>query len=478
MTTTPDGLLDAFWAYERALGDDDLAAMDRLFADGPDTLRGDGSGLLVGHGQISAFRRVRGGAPAREIAEVRVHSVDADTALVTAVTAPRRGGRGLQTQLWRRAGGAWAVVAAHVSSPPTTFDRSVWRTVGDPLVDATGTGPLDGETVAVKDLFAVRGFAVGAGVPAFRAAAPVATEHAAVVAALLGAGASVRGIAQTDQLAYSLAGDNPHAGTPVNAVVPAALPGGSSSGSATAVALGDATIGLATDTAGSVRVPASYQGLWALRTTHGSVDSRGMLPLAPDFDTVGLLTRSPELLGRAAAVVLGPGGTEVGPDHVGLAESGLEDELDAVADAFRVHQGFQAWQVHGAWITAHPGSLAGSAAERFRAAARITRAEDAAARRTLDAARARWDDRLGSSVLSLPSAATAAPRSWAPPAEVDRARRATFRLTCVAGVTGRPVVAAPGAQTAEGPIGTSFVGPRFSDRALLAWVARRQVGCE
>ncbi len=472
-----EGLLKAFWAYERALMADDLAAMDYLFAPGTCTLRGDTAGLLVGHDEIAAYRRARGGAPARDILDVRVIPAGAEHALVVAVTAAHRGGRGLQTQLWRREhhGDAdrWLVVAAHVAPPPSTFDSAVWRVVGDPLVPATGTGALDGESVAVKDVFAVAGSAVGGGVPDFLSERDVETGHATALRRLLDAGASLRGIARTDQFAYSLAGSNEHYGAPVNAVVPGALPGGSTSGPATAVALGAASIGLGTDTAGSIRVPASYQGLWGLRTTHGAVPREGMLPLAPDFDTVGLLTRTADLLARAASALLGAHTPADLPlDLTGQVKiTEIADELGdlaAVSAAFSVHQGWQAWQAHGAWLEAHPGSVLGAPAERFAWAAGVTEEQDRRAQNVLHAAREHWDSLLGDDVLVLPSAGSAAPRVWADPSTVQAAREATLQLTCIAGVTGRPAVSAPLGTDSDGaPIGTCFVGPRGSDLQLV-----------
>lgn len=183
-------------------------------------------------------------------------------------------------------------------------DLTVWREVGAPLVGATGAGPLSGHTVAVKDLFAVAGFAVGAGVDDFRAERAPETGHAAVVAALLGAGADIVGIARTDEFAYSITGGNGHHGMPVNPAAPQRIPGGSSSGPAVAVARGEASIGLGTDTAGSIRVPGAYQGLWGIRTTHAALDPTGLLPLAPSFDTIGWLTRDPETLAAVAAALL------------------------------------------------------------------------------------------------------------------------------------------------------------------------------
>jgi Asp-tRNA(Asn)/Glu-tRNA(Gln) amidotransferase A subunit family amidase len=462
----------AFDAYERALTDNDLSTLDQLFAPGPQTIRGDRGGLLVGHEQVRAFRRVRGGAPVRDLSKVHVHVVDTNTALITAVTAPSRGGHGLQSQLWRRLDGTWAVVAAHVSAAPTTFDATVWRAVGTPLIAGAPDGPLAGETVAVKDVFAVAGYPTGAGVPAYLAEQPAAGNHAAAVARLLDAGAAVRGIAHTDQFAFSLAGDNPHYGTPLNAAVPAAVPGGSSSGPATAVALGDASIGLGTDTAGSIRVPASYQGLWGLRTTHGAVPTDGLVGLAPDFDTVGLLTRDPDLLVQATAALVDDAGVAVPGEVIDIDDAGFD--LAAMLEAFQTHQRFQAWQLHGDWIRAHPQALQGSARARFEAASQITSAQDAAAQRALATARDLVDARVGTAILSLPSAASPAPRLWTSDIEVDAIRQATLRLTCVAGISGRPAVSVPADSTPAGPVGRSFVGPRGSDLALVRWAARRQ----
>ena len=493
----PAGLADAFARYERALMADDLPALAELFADGDDTLRGDVAGLLVGSAEISAFRSVRGGAPPRVIVASHVQVIDATHALVVAVTAPRRGGRGLQTQLWRRDGDdRWRITAAQVGAPPSTFDPTVWRIVGDPLVaGSTAVGPLTGESVAVKDLFAVAGHPVGAGVPAYLAESRTSPAHASAVERLLTAGAALRGIARTDQFAYSLAGTNEHYGTPVNAVVAGAIPGGSSSGSATAVALGVASIGLATDTAGSVRVPASYQGLWGLRTTHGAVDRAGLLALAPSFDTIGLLTRDAALLAMATSVLLDPGR----PAHQPAAEvvvaadllAGLDPttaaavsaaaqplattdvevadvlDLDAAVEAFRIHQAFEAWEVHGGWILRHPGAVVGAAAARFAAAADVRDDEDAAAQGVLAGARTALDEALGNRVLLLPSAASTAPRVWDSVSQVERARAATMRLTCLAGITGRPAVSAPALLVGEAPLGLCLLGPRDSDLALV-----------
>jgi Asp-tRNA(Asn)/Glu-tRNA(Gln) amidotransferase A subunit family amidase len=368
------------------------------------------------------------------------------------------------------------------------MNTSVWRELGDPLVVGAPGGPLHGETVAVKDLYEIAGFAVGAGNPVFLAEAPIEVGTAPAVQQLLDAGASVQGIAQTDEFAYSIAGANPHYGPSPNPAVPGGLPGGSSSGPASAVALGQATIGLGTDTAGSIRVPASYQGLWGLRTTHGAVPLEGAWPLAPSFDTVGWLTRDAATLRRIVEVSLGgivvdPGGFVVDPGLVALADpvvrdafavalAGLDVEEVSLGDptamfeAFRVTQAAEAWDSDGGWVTGHPDAVGPGARERFALAAEVSRAQEAEARAALAAHRARLDDILGDRVLLVPSASSAAPSVSASAEQLDAVRGATLRLTVVAGITGRPGLSVPVLEVPE-PVGLCLVGPRGSDLALL-----------
>lgn len=491
----PAALLDAFWRYETALMGNDLEALDRLFAPGPDTLRGDAAGVLRGHDAISAFRTGRGGAPSREILSVDVRRIDADAAMVIAVTAPATGGRGQQTQLWRRVDGAWVVAVAHVSVPAPAVNTTVWRVVGTPLVAGAATPELASQTVAVKDLFEVAGFAVGAGVPAYLAEAAPATRNARAVHDLLATGASVTGIARTDEFAYSIAGRNPHYGTPPNAAVPGAVPGGSSSGPASAVALGQASIGLGTDTGGSLRVPASYQGLWGLRTTHGAVSVDGLLSLAPSFDTVGWLTREAWTMRAAATASLDlslqrlpptrryavapsltaratPGVVDAFDDAVArLGDAGQLPDLasvelgdaDALFEVFRTVQAAEAWATHGDWIRAHPGALGDDVAARFAAASRVTEREEAAARVALAAARLELERVLDGRILLLPSASSVAPSATADAASLESTRASTLRLACVAGITGRPALSVPALTVDDAPVGLCVVGPRFGD---------------
>jgi len=485
--------MDAFWAYERALMADDLAMLDRLFAEGPGTLRGDAEGLLVGHEQISAFRGGRGGAAARTIVQTHVQVIDEGHALVVAITELARGGRGQQTQLWERSADrshgldGWQVTAAYVAVPAPALDTRIWRVVGDPLVRPAQQGSLTGETVAVKDLYAVQGHPISAGNPAFLAQAAPEAEHSHAVRALLGAGAAVRGIARTDEFAYSLAGQNAHYGTPPNPRAPRRIPGGSTSGSATAVALGHATIGLGTDTGGSIRVPAAYQGLFGIRTTHGAVDRTGLLPLAPSFDTVGWLTRSPELLAAVGEVLLPPARFDgsrqlvVLPELLELAmpevaaaieawlptdvirEDRRLDGLGAWLSAFQAWQAFEAWQSHGAWLASRLDTLGADVRGRFETAARITPQQARAAEEVVQTARHAIRELVGDRVLVLPSAASTAPL----PTEAQAVRDATMRLTCLAGLGGLPAVSLPLRAAGELPCGVCLVAAPGRDRDLL-----------
>ncbi|ARC58497.1 Glutamyl-tRNA(Gln) amidotransferase subunit A [Frondihabitans sp. 762G35] len=512
----PDGLVEAFDAYERALADNDRVALAAAFEEGDETLRADTAGLLVGHEAITAFRGRRSAAPDRSVVDLHVRALGPDAALVVSVNAPAAGGQGLVTQLWRRgADGVWRIAVAQVQAPAPVFDTRIWRVVGAPLVapaadPASSSDPADdahslrGETVAVKDLFAVAGHAIGAGVPAYLAEAPVRKFHAPAVQALLDAGAALLGIAQTDEFAYSIAGRNSAYGTPPNGAVPGAISGGSSSGPASAVALGHATIGLGTDTGGSIRVPASYQGLWGLRTTHGAVRRTDLVPLAPTFDTVGWLTRDADRLARAAASTLvGLTATSafaqrpVAPAFVvdprltasvstevraafgsllgSLVASGAVDRPDEVAlgdiahlyELFRTIQSAEAWRSHGDWITANPGSLAPDVESRFAFGRSVTPEREQDARVELAEQRQHLDRVLADRILLLPSASSAAPPLSATPAEFDAVRSATLGLTCIAGIGGFPAVSAPLMRVSGGPVGLCLVGPRGSDLALV-----------
>lgn len=497
----PDDLASAFWRYDRALLENDLDTLDELFVRADDTVRIDASGSLVGWEAIAAFRRARPARATRVVTAVHATRLDPDRFVLTADTSTADRGPGAQSQVWQLTREGWKVRAAHVSATAAPVDPATWRVRAHPLSAPVSTGPLDGETVAVKDLFAVAGHRTGGGVPLALAGSPIADRHADAVQALLGAGASVIGITQCDEFAFGLEGTNPHSGTSRNARAGDRMPGGSSSGCASAVAAGEATIGLASDTAGSVRVPASYQGLWGLRATHGLVSVGGMLALAPSFDAVGWLARSPWLIERILdvhGVPEGPGTTSpplvfdprlarcasestraafetsisgLSPEPVSIA--GTPEEFERWYGAFRARQAFEAWVERGPWITAHPGALSASVEARFRVGASIDSERAARALAIVVEARARIADALAERVLVLPTAHDVAPLIG----RSDTVHRdETLRLGALAAIGGLPAVSAPLLSVDAMPVGITFFAASGNDRAALA--AARGLGAE
>src|SRR5262245_59166252 len=201
-------------------------------------------------------------------------------------------------------------------------------------IEGRAGGPLAGLTFAAKDLFDVAGVLTGGGNHDWPTHRPVPVRHAWAVQTLLDAGATLIGKTITDEVSFGILGENAFDGTPVNAAAPGRVPGGSSSGSAAAVAAGLADCALGTDTGGSVRVPASFCGLYGIRPTHGRIDLTGMLPQAPTSDTTGWLARDAATFARVSAVMLGeeiphalPTSLVVAVDTFGFADAGVAAAL-------------------------------------------------------------------------------------------------------------------------------------------------------
>ena len=207
-------------------------------------------------------------------------------------------------------------------------------------LEATGDGPLSGLTFAAKDVFDVAGSRTGFGNPVWLETHPPAESTAPAVLRCLEAGAVMVGKTLTDELTYSLNGQNYHYGTPVNSAAPGRIPGGSSSGSASAVAGGLVDFALGTDCGGSVRLPASYCGILGIRPTHGAVSLEGVAPFTWSFDVAGWFARDPSVFAAVGRVLL-DGGPDAAPsgrllypqDAFGVVG---RDVADALAPAVRL----------------------------------------------------------------------------------------------------------------------------------------------
>jgi amidase len=363
----------------------------------------------------------------------------------------------------------------------------------------TATGSLDGLSFAVKDLIDVAGYPTGAGNPDWLRDQAPATASAPVVGALLDCGATLEGKTVTDELAFSLEGCNAHYGTPINPACRDRVPGGSSSGSAAAVAGGLADFALGTDTGGSVRVPASFVGVFGMRPSHGAVSLQGVVPFAPSYDTVGWLTRDAGTLSKVGAALL-PKRPPAPISRLVIVRDAFELALPPVATAlldalrrwpidgettlfggepqlwlecYRVLQGFEIWQTLGPWIeTAHP-RLGASIARRFADAAAITAAQAAQFRpiRKNLAARVRASVR-DDTALVLPSAPCAALRRDSDEAAIGAFYQKALTLTSVAGHAGAPQINLPLCYDERCPVGVSIVGAPQNDLALLDLAGR------
>ncbi|HET7715002.1 MAG TPA: amidase family protein, partial [Bauldia sp.] len=190
-------------------------------------------------------------------------------------------------------------------------------------VRGSGSGPLAGLTFGVKDAIDIAGARTGFGNPDWLRTHPPATRTASAVLRLLAAGAEMVGKTHTDELAYSLTGENVHYGTPSNPRAADRIPGGSSNGSAVAVAGNLVDFALGTDCGGSVRLPASYCGIFGMRPTHGRVPVDGVIPFAPSFDVVGWFARDVEVLRKVGTVILDPGQTAHVPRRLLVARDAL-----------------------------------------------------------------------------------------------------------------------------------------------------------
>jgi amidase len=370
-------------------------------------------------------------------------------------------------------------------------------------VEGAKSGILAGLGFAVKDLIDVAGVPTGGGNPDWQRAHPMPTRHAWIVDRLLRAGASVIGKTATDEVSLGILGENPFTGTPLNPAAPDRVPGGSSSGSASAVAAGVCDFALGTDTGGSVRVPASFCGLFGIRPTHGSVDFTGVLAQAPGSDTVGWFARDAETFARIADSVFGappakslPHRLIVATDTFAFADpevaSALEPMVERLASlvgerrdrilapqglsvwqgAQRCLQSSEAWQTFQPWIDTFNPRFAFSVARGLTLGSMITDNERTRAALMREEARGRMRMLLPpGTILCLPTTPFPAPKRGLSVSELAFPRERIFALTCLGGLTGVPQVNLPGAVVRGAPVGLSIVGARGSDLELAA-VAR------
>lgn len=371
----------------------------------------------------------------------------------------------------------------------------------DVPVPHASTGPLSGLYFGVKDLFDVAGYPTGGGNPLVLALSGTKTQTAPTVQRLLDAGAAFAGKTVTDELAFSMNGNNAHFGAPLNGAAPERITGGSSSGSASAVSSRLCDFALGTDTGGSVRAPASHCGLYGIRPTHGRISLQSALALCHSYDTCGWFARDATTFARVGDVLLGadPAPLPARPrllsptDVWGLIAADVLpawdsaraqvqavygeaaptsvalDSFEAMYWSFRYLQGREAWMTDGAFIERYAPVLGPGVKERFAWSRDVTDAQVEQAQAFRTRFSAHLHQLLGQDgVLVMPSMPDIAPLRSAPESSLEDYRNRAIQMLCIAGLTGFPQVSMPLAQRDGAPLGLSLLGPAGADRSLIA----------
>ncbi|MGF6353599.1 amidase [Paenibacillus sp. 4624] len=389
---------------------------------------------------------------------------------------------------------------------------------------ATQAGPLSGLTFAVKDVFNIQGETSGAGNPDWLRTHEPATSTAPALLILLENGANLEGTTQTDELMYSLNGENAHYGTPTNPLASDRIPGGSSSGSAVAAAAGLVDFAVGTDTGGSVRIPSSYCGLYGFRPTHGAVSAEGVIPLAHSFDTIGWMSQDVTILRNVGNVLLKEkllpkeNGSEITSEiemkpftHFFIASEAwdlpeaedrsillstlhgiegwhpdgyqaidLSEPAESLAEwsaTFRVLQGLEIAHEHSGWLTKERPTFGPGIAERFEWACSLEKSASEAEVELRARVRRNLVDLLGEEgLLAIPTAPGPAPLLGLKGPEAEAYRAKTMQLSCIAGLSGLPQVTVPVLRPDGLAIGLSFIGGTKTDVRLLHWTAKQFAG--
>jgi amidase len=373
-------------------------------------------------------------------------------------------------------------------------------------IPASQEGPLSGLSYGLKDIYDVAGIPTAFGSPAWLKSHPIPTVSAAFIETLSNAGASLLGKTHTDELTYSILGMNAHYGTPINSASPERVPGGSSSGSAAAVAAGLVDFAIGSDTGGSVRAPASFCGIYGIRTSHGRISLAHARPLAKSFDSLGWFAKDPDILIKVGETLLGESASnlrkkpkyyllketfQLVPDTIAaclkkkiltlfskesVGEVSISPEtLAQWAETFRIVQASEIWKEHGQWAEQHLTEFGPGIKERFEIAKSLNPQVIAVAQAEKNRIEKYLRDLLNSlsdenteAILILPSTGCVAPLLTSTAAELEQVRKQLFQLLCIAGLGGLPQVSLPISQYEGAPLGLSLIANTQQDLFLLS----------
>ena len=358
-------------------------------------------------------------------------------------------------------------------------------------------GVLNNLNFVLKDMCQIKGLKTSCGNPDFFKKCKPALEHSPFLKKVLNEGAILNGITVCDEFFYSVIGENSHYGTPKNLNAPNCVPGGSSSGSAAALTTKKYDFSIGSDTGGSVRVPASFCGLLGIRPTHGRIESNGVYPMAPSFDTVGWFANDVEIFRKVGKTLLNENNASkvafnryvIAADLLELAEEDIQYQFNTylktffsplkkirlskfekadIANNFRILQGGEINQHVIPWIKDNKPKISPEINNRIEMASKITINEINAANSFREALTLEINNSLPEGDIALfPTTPFSAPRCGQTDNELGLDRKKIMEMTSITGMTSRPQISIPKFKGKTGPVGISTLGWINSDEILL-----------
>ena len=358
-------------------------------------------------------------------------------------------------------------------------------------------GVLNNLSFVLKDMCKIKGLKTSCGNPDFYVKCYNAEDHAPFLNELLNNGAVLKGITICDEFFYSLIGENGHYGTPNNLNAPGCVPGGSSSGSAAALTENLYDFSIGSDTGGSVRIPASFCGLMGIRPTHDRINTNGVYPMAPSFDTIGWFAKKIEVFQKIGDVLLNNNETSkanfkkyvIAEDLLEIAENEVQNEFkkfielklpgiskvrlstntkSEIADNFRILQGNEVKENVLPWITKNKPTISPEINARIEMASKITNDEVKLAKTFRNKLVKEVENSLPEGVIAIfPTAPFSAPVCGQDDASLGSYRKKLMEMTSIAGMTYRPQISLPCLKNKNRPVGISLLGWKYSDEILL-----------
>ena len=358
-------------------------------------------------------------------------------------------------------------------------------------------GLLSNLNFVLKDMCDVKNFKTSCGNPDFFKKCDFANDYAPFLKDLLNEGPVLKGITVCDEFFYSLIGENGHYGTPTNLNAPSCVPGGSSSGSAAALTTDLYDFSIGSDTGGSVRIPASFCGLIGMRPTHNRINTKGVYPMAPSFDTVGWFANNPEIFQKVGNVLLNNIERSnvdfkqyvVAEDLLELCDAEVQSNFNnyinvnipninktrlstntkaIIADNFRILQGAEVKANIIPWIEKNKPNISPEIRSRIDMASKITDIEVSRAlifrNNLIDEIKKSLPE---GTIAVFPTSPFSAPKSGQDDESLGSFRKRLMELTSIAGMTSRPQITIPRLKDKSGPVGISLLGWKYSDEILL-----------